>query len=89
MILISSVSDLSRCKVEGEDSDGIRVLIRDNQELPAVIKLEMTRCLPSRMEEADLSERAPRRLSFDTAALFHAEDRDGLVPSIRDNNVAP
>mmetsp|Transcript_3297 Transcript_3297/g.5873 ORF Transcript_3297/g.5873 Transcript_3297/m.5873 type:complete len:90 (-) Transcript_3297:1174-1443(-) len=89
MVLISGVSDLSRCKIEGEDGDSIRVLIRDNQELPAVIELEMTRCLSSRMEEADLSKRAPHRLSFRSAALFHAEYRDGFVPSIRDDYVAP
>ena len=53
--LIATVLDFSTCKIEGENSNGIRVLVRNNQELPTVVKLEVTWSFSACVEEASLS----------------------------------
>lgn len=80
---MTGVFDLSRREIEGEDGDGIRILIRDDEKLPAVVELEVTRRLTPRVEEANLSERATNGLALVTGgALLRAKDRDRLVSAI-------
>lgn len=60
----------------------------NNQELPSVVKLVVTRRLSSCVEEANLSKGATHCLSFGTTALLHAEDGDGFMSTVGDNDKA-
>lgn len=87
--LIACILYLSRSKVEGEHGDRVRVLVRNDEELAAVVELEVTGRLAASVEEAHLGERASHRVALRSlaahsaaAALLDAEDRDGLVPAV-------
>jgi len=90
--LIASVLNLSRGKVEGEHSNCIRILVGNNQVLTAVVELEVTWSLSAGVEEAHLREgttrRSRRRLSslLATGPLMDAENGNGLMAAIRDND---
>ena len=83
--LIAGVLDFARGKIEGKYSNSIRVLVRNNQKLPWAVKLIVTRGLSASVEEANLSESATDRLPL-AAALFHAEDGDGFMSTVWDND---
>ena len=89
VVLIASIFDLSRSEVEWKDCNCIRVLIGHNQELTRVIKLKVTRSFSTRMKEAHLSQCPSHGLAFCATALLRAEDAQGFVPTVGDNDKSP
>ena len=83
--LITSVLNLSTRKVKRKYRDSVWVLIGNDQELAAVIKLEVARSLSTCVKEAHLGQCASHTFSFGvTAALFYAEDGNGIMASVGD-----
>lgn len=78
-IFITSELDLSRCKIEGEDGNCIRVLIGNDQELAAVIKLEVARCLSSRVKETNCVIHETMSESRDDGSHYKTNLYNGLT----------
>lgn len=86
---MTCVLNLPGSEIEGEDGDGVRVLVGDDEELPAVVELEVTRGFPPCVEEANLGERpahGPSLIATAAAALLDAEYRDRFMSAIGDDD---